>query len=86
MNDKSEKITIDKIPRTYAAIKDFLVSIKSIGIKTANRIVYNCKLRTLIIIQDDISLLGKVNGLGPKKRRQLEKHFVKVQEIMRMIF
>lgn len=67
MNDNPKDNKINQIAKTFDAIKEYLMSIKSVGVKTASRIVYKGRLETLEIIQKDIGLLGKIKGLGPKK-------------------
>jgi len=56
-----------KIPKTINDIIDFLLSIKSVGVLTANRMIYRGGLQTLEIIQDGSTSLGKIKGVGPKK-------------------
>jgi hypothetical protein len=68
MKDNSEISKITKPQQTIKDIKDFLISIKSIGVLTANRIVNRGGLQTLEIIQIGISLLGKIKGVGPVKQ------------------
>jgi hypothetical protein len=68
MKDNSELNKVIKLPNTINDIKAFLVSIKSVGQLTANRMIYRGGLQTLEIIQSGISLLGKIKGVGPVKR------------------
>ncbi len=71
---KKQKITnLDEISKTIEAIRDYLMTIKSVGIKTTNRIVYKGKLKTLEIIQVDIDLLGKIKGVGLKRKYAIRK-------------
>jgi len=46
----------------------YLVSIKSVGVLTAKRIIYRGGLQTLEIIQTGFTLLGKIKGVGPVKK------------------
>jgi hypothetical protein len=66
-NNSEINKTINQI-KTVNDIKEFLVSIKSVGALTANRLIYRGGLQTLEIIQSGISLLGKIKGVGPVKR------------------
>lgn len=68
MKDNSDIINLSKRPKTLNEIKQYLVSIKSIGQLTANRIVHRGGIKTLEIIQKDIVSLGKIKGVGPKKQ------------------
>lgn len=52
MTNNSEINKTIKLPKTINDIKDFLVSIKSVGKLTANRMVYKGGLQTLEIIQN----------------------------------
>jgi ERCC4-type nuclease len=67
MKESSELTKVIKPPKTINDIKAFLVSIKSVGQLTANRMIYRGGLQTLEIIQSDYSSLGKIKGVGPKK-------------------
>jgi len=67
MKDNAEIINKIKPPKTIKDIIEFLISIKSVGVLTANRIIYRGGLQTLEIIQDSSTSLGKIKGVGPKK-------------------
>jgi len=67
MNDNLELTKVIKSAQTIIDIKDFLVSIKSVGSLTANRIIYRGGLQTLEIIQNSFVSLGKIKGVGPVK-------------------
>lgn len=67
MKDNSESNKQIKPPNTINDIKAFLVSIKSVGQLTANRMVYRGGLQTLEIIWNSHTSLGKIKGVGPKK-------------------
>ena len=67
MKDNAEIINKIKPPKTIKDIIEFLISIKSVGVLTANRIIYRGGLQTLEIIQDGSTSLGKIKGVGPKK-------------------
>jgi hypothetical protein len=67
MNDNSKNNKTIKSPKTINDIKDFLVSIKSVGVLTANRMISRGGLQTLEIIQDSSTSLGKIKGVGPVK-------------------
>ncbi len=67
MTNNSEINKTIKPPKTIKDIKEFLVSIKSIGILTAKRMIYRGGLHTLEIIQNSSTSLGKIKGVGPVK-------------------
>ncbi len=67
MINNTDKIDHKTLKKTLNTIEKYLVSIKSIGQLTANRIVNRGGIKTLEIIKIDIGLLGKIKGLGPKK-------------------
>jgi ERCC4-type nuclease len=67
MKDNSEINKTIKLPQTINDIIEFLVSIKSVGVLTANRMIYRGGLHTLEIIQNSSTSLGKIKGVGPKK-------------------
>jgi hypothetical protein len=68
MANNSEINKTIKLPQTINDIKEFLISIKGVGVLTANRMIYRGGLQTLGIIQSGISLLGKIKGVGPVKQ------------------
>ena len=67
MKKNTNIIKVSKPPKTIIEVKEFLVSIKSIGPVTANRIIFNSRHTKFDITQHDIGLLGKIKGVGPKK-------------------
>ena len=73
MNNNSDINIKIKLPKSISDIKDFLVSIKSVGILTANRMIYRGGLQTLEIIQNSFALLGKIKGVGPVKEIAIYK-------------
>ena len=67
MTNNSEINKPIKIPKTINDIRKLLVSIKSVGVLTANRMIYKGGLDTLEIIRNGYTSLGKIKGVGPKK-------------------
>ena len=67
MKKNTNIIKVTKPPKTINEVKDFLVSIKSIGPVTANRIIFSARNTKFDITRHDIGLLGKIKGVGPKK-------------------
>lgn len=67
MKDNAEIINKIKPPKTIKDIIEFLISIKSVGVLTANRIIYRGGLQTLEIIQNGSTSLDKIKGMGPVK-------------------
>jgi len=67
MTNNSEINKPIKIPKTINDIRKLLVSIKSVGVLTANRMIYKGGIDTLEIIQIGYTSLGKIKGVGPKK-------------------
>ncbi len=64
MKDNSAIYKTIKLPQTINDIKEFLVSIKSVGELTANRMIYRGGHQTLEIIQNSSTSLGKIKGWG----------------------
>ncbi|MGP0047220.1 MAG: hypothetical protein ACLPVJ_20740 [Syntrophobacteraceae bacterium] len=71
MTNNSEINKTIQLPKTINDIKEFLVSIKSVGVLTAKRMIYRGKLHTLEIIQNGFVLLWKINGVGPVKQNAI---------------